>query len=232
MNTDELYKYWETKVKNKRLYRAMSSEYLLNTTGIINPKNNPYKSIHGRLLDLFTLVLKLEKTGRIFKLKWTSSTPKLSRVLRITLNDFYEKSLDFSTSYEEVIQMVNRWKGGYLVNNIGEICSHLLTVESELPEEEKNLLKYLSGWVNKKLCFENKIISVNGDSPFLEKAKFQHLGRNLKEIYWPSPFGSFEHFTSISKDLNKYIPYLEGSKRAYIRVIQPIPLKNIQIITP
>lgn len=232
MSNDDKYKYWENNVKGKKLYRAMSSEYLLDTYETINPKNNPYKSIHDRLLDLFTLVLKLEKSGRVFKLKWISSYPKLSRVLRITLNDFYEKSVDFTTSYEEVLSMVNRWKGGYLVTNVGGICSQLLTIESELSQEEKLLLKYLSNWVDKKRRFENKIISVNGDSPFLEKAKFQHMERNLKEIYWSSPFGSFEHFVSILKDLYKYIPYLEGSRKAYIRVVQPIPLKDVQIITP
>lgn len=232
-NNLKLFNYWEKYVNYKKLYRVMPYEYLNNRLDKIDPKNNPYKPIYSPLLELFTLVINYEKSGKIFRLKWRDSKPRLSKVLKLSFNDYYEDCIDFTTSYQEVLWMSNQWKGGALATNLKAIISCLSSAEKEMSVKEKKLLTKLSVWVEKKELYKNVIISINGNLTCLETAKFQHRQEGPKNIYWSSPFGSFDHFAKVTNnELEKYKPYLERGKEAYVRVSEPIYLKDINIVNP
>jgi len=232
-NERDLFEYWVKNIKNKRIYRMMTEEYLFPQVSELNPKKNPYKKEIDNILELANLVIKQEKKGNIFRLDWGNERPVLSDVLRLSLNDLYENSVDFTTSYKEALEMSTKWKGGALATNIKGICGCLFTMENELLINERKLLKHLYSWSQKRMTFKNIIIAVGGGLDCLETAKFQHRIVGLKDIYWSSPYGRFDHFKNISEsDLGKFIPYLEGSKNAYLRVDQIISLRDAQTINP
>lgn len=97
LNDDQLFRYWEKNIENRKIYRTISCEYIKPSMSRLDPKKNPHRILKDKLLELFNIVLKQEKKGVVFRLGWINREPKLSEVMQVSLNDFYENTIDFTT---------------------------------------------------------------------------------------------------------------------------------------
>ena len=198
----------------------------------INPKKDPYEKIKPKLKQFFKIILKLEKKGKIIKLKWGSKEIFGSYAVKTTIDDLLRPYVDFTPNNESYYMKMH---GGATVTNIKRLIKKLIEIKPKLSNKDLKIVDGLNKWTKKKTC-KNKVIYVQGSSKIFETALFQELkstktksisGRK-KRYYLPNPFGSFEHFKKIIKKngLKKYLSHFKNNN-FYLRVKDKIPANEI-----
>ncbi len=221
-NMEQLYKKY---VKDKKLYRVVSEEYIptIKKEGL-TPNKNPFKRVKKKIYKFFKIVKILENQGDVIDTKWGTESAPGSRVAHVTIKDLKKDYIDLNPDKKHNAYY-KKMNSGALVWNLEYLADELLKRKDKLTKKEIKLIKELKNFCKEKKKFKMKIISINADSEFLEKAHFQHFTGK----YWKCPLGSFENFKKIIEKYgwDKYRDYLEGKKLYYLRTKHNIPATEI-----
>ena len=228
---DEKYLKWFYKrYIDKNLYRVVSEEYLkdIKKHGI-DPNKNPYHEQIPLIKMLFSLLLRLEKSGFRHTRKWGNQIVDAKKIISVSTRDIDNPYVDFTASYKKTYYY-RKYKGGALVATIKEITSDILERKSNLSKSELKLVEDLHKWALFKSSFKNRVLFFKGSSKYFETAHFQMLGSG--KDYIESPFGRYEHFKKIieKNGLDIYKPYLEDKDTFYLRAVERIPASEIHKI--
>jgi len=227
---NELKKIWKRYIDSKFVYRSQSREYLkqISKEGF-DPIKDPYVIIRPKLERLYDLVLKFEKRGYKMILDWNGVYPAGSEAVRVSRLDLDNPFIDFTTYLKEAKVFAKQLQGGAIAANVLELIKGIEGFNIKLTKSQEELNKELLKWAKKKMKFKNKLLRVRASSESFQSAKI-HTFEYKK--YFVSPYGSFEYFKKVVQEygIEKYLPYLTGKKRAYLRVISKIPSDEIEII--
>jgi hypothetical protein len=173
------------------------------------------------------IIENLSRKGHEIYIKWAFETPSGTKVVRICRKDLRMNYIDLNPNKKHNSYYL-RMKGSSLVSNVRDLAKQLLKNKSLLTEDNlKQIAKVLS-FCDKKSRYNSSTLLIPKKSRYLEKAHFQHFGGK----YWPSPFGSFEHFKKImtKEGLEKYWPFFKGEKRFYLRLLKKVPASEIKVM--
>ncbi len=226
----KLRKIWEKYVDSKFVYRSQSREHLKEILEEgFDPARDPYKTIRPKLECLYMLVLKSEKNGHKMILDWNGVYPTGAKAVKVSRLDLDSPFIDFTTYLKEAKVFVEQFQGGAIAGNVLELIKGIKNFNLKLTKFQEKLNKELSQWAKKKIKFKNKLLRVRASSKSFQSAKIHTF--EYKQ-YFVSPYGSFEHFKKVVQKygLEKYLPYLTGEKRAYLRVVSKIPSSEIKVL--
>ena len=226
----ELRRIWKRYVDGKFIYRSQSGEHLKDILrdGFDHEKD-PYVGVRPRLEKLYDLVLKLEKRGFKMVLDWKGVYPSGSQAVRTSRLDLDNPFIDFATNLKEARRFVTQFQGGAIAGNVIEFIEGIRKFDVKLTKAQERMIGELEIWARKKMKFKNKLLRVRASCVSLEKAKI-HTFEYKK--YMKSPYGSFEHFVKVvgRYGLDRYMVYLSGKKKAYVRVVSRIPAGEIEVV--
>jgi len=218
---------------DKKVYRIMPSDQKSNVLKKgFDPKKDPYEKINPKIKKMFKIVKRLEKEGVVFRDEWANSPVKGSTVVKVSMRSVKGKYIDFVANKKQLKKFEKSWVGGgCLVTYVLKLTDFLLENIDKLSSSEKELIKYLNKWANKRKNKKRFVIYIKGSNKIFESAKFYCFTPEFKK-YWKSPFGSFKHFEKIMKKggFKKYMPFLKGEKLFYLRVPKKIPSDEIKLL--
>lgn len=221
---------WERTINSKFVYRSQSEEYLKEILKEgFDPEKDPYVNIRPKLERLYELVLNLEKKGHQMVLDWNGVYPTGAKAVKVSRLDLDSPFIDFTTDLKEAKVFVKQFQGGAIAGNVLELINEIKKFDINLTMAQKELIKELTKWAKNKRMYKNKLLKVRASSMSLQSAKI-HTFEYKK--YFVSPYGSFEHFKKVIQKygIEKYVPYLAGEKKAYLRVISKIPFNEIKVL--
>ena len=176
----------------------------------------------------YTLIENLEKKGYKITVKWAFEDVYGSRIAQVHRKNLRTYYIDLNPNYKHSEHYAKR-KGGDLAFTTKYIAKEIIKEKFPLNNNQKKLINKILKWCDKKSKYKMSTLLISRESPYLEKAHFQHFTGGK---YWPSPFGRFEHFKKvISKEgLKKYKPFLEGGikKVFYLRLTRKVPASEIR----
>ena len=229
MQESELKKLYKKHVANKDIYRVVSNEHLpeIRKSGL-TPDKNPFEKQKKDLRQFFTIIENLSRKGHVIHIKWAFETPTGTRVTKILRKDLTGNYIDLNPDKEHNNYYLDK-KGGSLVSNVIDLSNELLKNKVLLSDKQIKLIKKIIRWCDKKSKYKSSTLYIKKSSKYLEKAYFQHFSGGK---YWQSPFGRYNNFKKIilKHGYKKNQPYLENKKRYYLRLLNRIPVKEINKI--